>query len=398
MSIRPYVAIKYDVNFEECPYSADEFCNLVEQLKEHDVITWHNDNHDFELDRGELNNLLESGDLDGDGKLKSFVKYLLANGEPNLDYIKIQLYQEAHHGRQKDYLGTAGRQGHAGITERHNKQRLRKQLCISVQGHLCHMLVPEQKTERNKGKLIMQERKITRSIEPISALVVITEDQGEKIGKALKDLNFNLVAMVDSLNKGTLTEEMRACHCSLSEHYLRDLLKELGYNGQLHMEMEKRVAEIRSLNQENRELRKQLGDRVTNEDFRERAKNIKKIIYDWWNKYGFGHLSDEWFDGSGQYHATLSGLVFDHGEHGEQTKADYLASLGFEIECTERENVVDNDNNRQILMSLLEKRFPSVIIYEWRGVRWNSTKAPKLREVEICIRDLNDIQTGEDEQ
>jgi hypothetical protein len=235
----------------------------------------------------------------------------------------------------------------------------------------------------------MNEKQLTDISEVGRTLVELTENQVKEMEKKIGDLHSNLTFMLHQFNRGNLTEEMKSCSCKLSEYCLIDLFKAVGYDGQLERDMENRVAEIRALNQDNRELRRQLGERITNENLRERIKNITTIIRKWWRLEGFGHVSDDWFDSSGQYHAMLSGHVFD------QRKKYHLTSLGFAIHeqgCV----IVDNDSNRQLLLAALKKRFPSLEILEWKGAR-NYDGGMFLHEVEICIFNLNDIEKGSEE-
>lgn len=97
MSIRPHIATKYDVVFDETPYSADDFIRLLRRIQTdfaEDVICWEGDGRedDFELSADELERLLASGKTADDDELDVFIAYLLEHRDKNIDYIKIQLY------------------------------------------------------------------------------------------------------------------------------------------------------------------------------------------------------------------------------------------------------------------------------------------------------------------
>ena len=111
------------------------------------------------------------------------------------------------------------------------------------------------------------------------------------------------------LEKGQLTEGMKENILSLTDHNVNRFLTRMGYEGVLAEKQKKLTEQIRSLNDENRKLRHQLGEKVSNEDVRERLKIMVSSFRNWWTEYGFGHVSDFYF---GEYVAkiSLSGMVF----------------------------------------------------------------------------------------
>ncbi|EXZ32252.1 hypothetical protein, partial [Bacteroides fragilis] len=79
---------------------------------------------------------------------------------------------------------------------------------------------------------------------------------------------------------------------SLTDHNVNEFLTQMGYEGVLAEKQKKRTEEIRSLHNENRKLRHQLGEKVSNEDVRERLKIMVSSFENWWTGYGFGHVND----------------------------------------------------------------------------------------------------------
>lgn len=92
MSTMLHIAQKYEVEFIDCPHTIDEFGGLMDRLQEHGIVAWNNNDDDIELNRAELGGLLASGDLADDDELRRFIDFMLSNGDPNIDYIKLQLY------------------------------------------------------------------------------------------------------------------------------------------------------------------------------------------------------------------------------------------------------------------------------------------------------------------
>lgn len=217
----------------------------------------------------------------------------------------------------------------------------------------------------------------------------------EKISKTYNDVCLNLGFCRDQLKAGKLTEGMKETHLSLTESYVADFLKAMGYDGILKKEKEERFSELRSLNEENRELRRQLGEKVSNEDVREAMKNLSHEIKKWWNIYGFGHTSEIFFTEHGVVKLVLSGSI-SHAYYDEtrdstdEDKKNHLVSLGFELSPGKDYNVLLTDNNYTLLKKMLIEKYPSAIIANIRGHEWKDVMS--MREIEVYIKNLDDLK------
>ncbi|MFL0076996.1 hypothetical protein [Tenacibaculum maritimum] len=118
----------------------------------------------------------------------------------------------------------------------------------------------------------MEERKINFKQNDNSTLVV--DENGElakKLKKIYNHITLSLCFCCDQLQKGTLTEGMKEHFSLLAEYHMIRFLKALNYDNILYKE-------IRSLTEENIELRRQLGEKESNEDAIEKMKNISESI------------------------------------------------------------------------------------------------------------------------
>lgn len=225
-------------------------------------------------------------------------------------------------------------------------------------------------------------------------VVDIDGKKAKKLSGIYDKLNLNLGFCYEQLQKGALKVGMMETHLSLTEHLVMDFLKEMGYEGVLKKEMDERHARIREVNMQNRALREQLGQKVTNEDFRERAKNISNSIRAWWDIYGFGHTSDVFFTENGYAKVTFSGMIFgahyDNDDKTEEQKLAYLKSLGFE--CFESEkHVKATDKNLALVTNLIKEKYPSAVVTKVNT--WNARRKEMcFDDIEVYIYDLNDIQ------
>ena len=236
----------------------------------------------------------------------------------------------------------------------------------------------------------MKERPLDFSRQDNSAIV--EDPSGELIAelqKQYKGIQQNLGLAMSLLEKGQLTEGMKENILSLTDHNVNEFLTKMGYEGVLAEKQKKRTEKIRSLHDENRKLRRQLGEKVSNEDVRERLKIMVSLFENWWTEYGFGHINDFYF---GAYVAkiTLSGMVFASrvSNAGEEKKEEYLSRLGFEIDDR---MVIYNDKSIALLNKLLTDKYPSIDIYSINLTTSALNGVPVIQDVVVFLRDLDDL-------
>lgn len=246
----------------------------------------------------------------------------------------------------------------------------------------------------------MQERPLNFKRNEDTTLVVLNEKQAKDFQKASDDLRFAMATLHDYLKEGKLEEGLKHTICSLIENHVHTVTKTLGYSGVLESEKEERHAEIRQLNTDNRELRKQLGEKNTPEDVRESLKNLADNFKRWWNIEGFGHISDESFGGYG-FKAKLSGMITDayyakDSEYiDEEQKVAKLKAYGFYVfgeGIHSRDYKVSaTDANLKLIEQLLKSKYPSVQIFETKIYNRRNTEAPEIRDIEIFISNFDEL-------
>lgn len=240
-----------------------------------------------------------------------------------------------------------------------------------------------------------RELKISRNDDP-----TIVEDNNGELAKKLETIynhiNLNLGFCHEQLKKGELTVGMKESHLYLAENYMIDFLKEVGYDSILEKQNNERHKDVRSLNEENRMLRKQLGEKVSNEDVREKIKNLNSSFKYWWNVEGFGHCSEEQFTSSGSLKVQLSGRIAeayrakDTEDHTEEEKSCKLKKYGFDICEDDGYAVIDSENNRALLLKLLKSKYPSAFIFDYRSY-FGRRERNTIREVTVYIDNLNEL-------
>lgn len=247
----------------------------------------------------------------------------------------------------------------------------------------------------------MQERPLNFKRNDDPTIVVLTEKQTSDFKKSSDDLRFAMANLHEWINEGTLEAGMKHTICSLIENYVHSITKSLGYQGVLEAENQERHAEIRSLNTENRALRKQLGEKNSPEDVRESIKNLSGNFKRWWNIEGFGLVSEDSFGGYG-FRAKLSGMITDsyYKNDDEYTdkahKVDMLRKYGFEIsgedeKCRDHNVVVACDKNLKLIEQLIKSKYPSAQISETRIYNRRDAEAGEIRDINIYISNLDEL-------
>jgi hypothetical protein len=244
----------------------------------------------------------------------------------------------------------------------------------------------------------MKERELKFSVNEDKTPVQLDEQQRKNALKALGDLSFVVSTLHRNIKEQNLETGFKESLLSLIENHSTEILKALDFESQMIKDKEERYVEIRNLNNENRDLRKQLGEKVSNEDIREGLKNIGDSIKKWWGTEGLGHTSEIQFTERGHVNVKFSTRITDNywtedGES-EEEKSSRLASLGLKVlkRDSGRDGItIDNESNRQWLKDLIQSRYPSAEINSVEN--WGGRKGFfEMRSLDVIIYDLDDIK------
>jgi hypothetical protein len=253
----------------------------------------------------------------------------------------------------------------------------------------------------------MEEKQLSFRSNDDPTPVVFDEEKAAAFMKAYNDLRFGCQTLLDEVKGNRLTVGYQSILASCIENYTQELTKILGYEGIIATEKEERYKEIREANDQNRQLRKQLGEKVSPEDLREGIKNLDDTIARWWNIKGLGHISGEG-KAFGSYGAKVvfSGMFTDayyakskdSAEDFESSieKAQRFISEGFDVDMGEGsrrdQTLLNTENNVKLLTKLFTDRFPSAKINEIKIVYWGKRTQGQIRDIEVYIRNFDDIQ------
>jgi hypothetical protein len=215
------------------------------------------------------------------------------------------------------------------------------------------------------------------------APVVYDEARQVEATKKYQELRMAIETLFERHKAGELTEGFKEVLLSCSENYTLEFLKVWGYENVLEKEKQERYREIRERNIENRELRKQLGEKVSNEDVRERLKLIADHARDWWNEDGLGFITDFEFTPY-SFNAKISGnLSVGMGEK----EIEELKAQGFEV-CDE--HLMDTDKNKELLLNLVRSKFPTAEIREY-DIKDYPRTGRFIQAARIYVTDFNEF-------
>lgn len=207
----------------------------------------------------------------------------------------------------------------------------------------------------------MEERKINFKKNDDKAPV--PDPDGKLYGKLVgiqKNINERISLLLSLLKEGRLTEGTKEALMELFHRDAIDILNELGYEDSLNKKYNEFIQQLRSLNHENRELRKQIGMKVSNEDARERLKLITESFGEWWHNEGTGNIDDIIF-GPYKMTATLRGYIYPSGREREiKNQVEMLKQKGFDVSYVTNfgHHLTASEKNFNMLKELFKSAFP----------------------------------------
>ena len=249
----------------------------------------------------------------------------------------------------------------------------------------------------------MEERKINFNKNDDKTPVLDPEGTlYEKLNWQIKNLSKNFSLMLYLLKEGKLTEGTKEASLELFHKNAIEILNELGYEDSLNKKYNEYIQEIRSLNHENRELRKQIGMKVSNEDARERLKLITESFGEWWHNEGTGNIDDIIF-GPYKMTATLRGYIYPSGREREiKNQVEMLKQKGFDVSSVANfgHHLTASEKNFNMLKELFKSAFPHSDIDEINTATYLGGESREeyvyvITKIIVNFNNLDDIKITE---
>lgn len=220
----------------------------------------------------------------------------------------------------------------------------------------------------------------------------------EKLTEKQKKINERISLLLYMLKEGSLKEGTKEALLELFHKNAIDILNELGYEDSLNKKYNEYIQEIRSLNHENRELRKQLGMKVSNEDARGRLKLITESFGEWWYNEGTGNIDNIIFDRY-KMTATLRGEIFPSSL---KKQVEMLKQKGFDVSSITNygHHLTASEKNLIMLKELFENAFPHSNIDEINTATYLGGESGEeyvyvITKIIVNFNNLDDIKITE---
>ena len=246
--------------------------------------------------------------------------------------------------------------------------------------------------------------------------VVLDADQKAVVEREIKSAYGALSTLLDWVKKDSLTDEMKETLPNLVDSYMTSVKETIGFTGdesERQKEMKESIGHY--YEKQVKELQQALANHNSIAGISANAKLAFDKIDKWWDIEGFDYIREKSITANGNVELEL-GFMIDSltsrysktpvsDKETMKTKVQYLTDKGFQFTPKKRGyglDVVDNDNNRKLLIEMVKQAFPTAKIFAFNNYlrRTNNENDDYfiLRGVEVMIYDLNEIEALEVEE
>ena len=236
----------------------------------------------------------------------------------------------------------------------------------------------------------MEERPLNLEINEDPTLVKFSEEEEKTFLKNCNDAAMAISYAKTLVKEKRLTEGMKDTMCCVIDHNVQDLCSALGYESKFKKDQAKTLKEIREVNIENRELRRQLGEKVSFEDLRERMKTVAECFKWWLDKYGFGYAFDVVFTDYGTLKCKMCTYI-EPDEEGK-VKIEKLKEYGFTFltKSNDYPTLEISRNNIDLLHKYFLEYIPTFTIQTGEITCYG--QVPLIMSVNLHIKTLDFIE------
>lgn len=229
---------------------------------------------------------------------------------------------------------------------------------------------------------------------------ILTEDESAFIQKTLRN-SYGALSMLNETLKNTDIDSFKEKSNSYFQvifYYFSDICKTLGYDSKITKQVEDLHREERERNIKIREMENMIKKKIKLKEIPEYVKEVHSLIKNWWTGEGFIRVSNLEFTRHG---ALLVDLGINMGdlcilamleEEGLTPKSIVDIKREYEVSYINEDNcfLLENDSNRQRIIDLIVKKFPSAIIEDMLSTRIDSRRRA-INKISIEILDIQDV-------
>ena len=236
--------------------------------------------------------------------------------------------------------------------------------------------------------------------------VKLKNDNKEIVNKEIKSIYSKLSFLNELVNNDKLTDNMIEVLCGRIEMSLADLSTAIGYDGDTSKKVEERFKESKELRNIISDLEKKLESKDIVDKIPSQLSNLTDTLKEWWKLEGFNYVHNITYSSYGivdvdfgfnfENFATIysSNPSLEKEKHEKWIKS--LEDKGYLLLKNENGKVMgllDCDTNRNLLLDILNKRFPTFVLNKIE-TNLNYTLRNKLefKSISISIKDLSEIK------
>ena len=237
-------------------------------------------------------------------------------------------------------------------------------------------------------------------------MVQFTTDEKAVLEREIKSAYHALSTLLDWVKNDGLNEEMKESLPYLVDSYMSKVKEVLGFTGkESDRSKEMKKAVMMQYQKRIQELEEALKDTAQISGLSETIKVAFNKVNKWWKEEGFGYISEKAITDNGimkmELQFSLSNFLYTYSDTPESDK-DLLNNKIFELkqkgfQFAPKRNgreleVLDNDNNRSIIMAMVKEAFPTAKVWEFRNVISNPGSHIILRGVTFGIYDMAEVE------
>lgn len=237
-------------------------------------------------------------------------------------------------------------------------------------------------------------------------IIKLSKDEKSIVKREINSIFGSLKALYDWIEEDKLVEDMKENLPKLIDYNLNGVKKAIGYTGEL-TEREKSIeaAIIADQQQEIDSLKSAVKESNQLSSVCANTISIFEKIKKWWEIEGFEYLQDKKINAGGlveiNFGFMLNSMLSNYSETPEtdkenlQTKVEYMKDKGFEF-MKDSLDILDNDNNRHLLMDMMEEAFPSSKVVKFenhcRSRLGSRERIFIIRSFQVIIENIKDVE------
>lgn len=209
----------------------------------------------------------------------------------------------------------------------------------------------------------------------------------KQIDSSISNLHLVFRTFAEMYNNKTLKKGFSETLTESIHSYTLDLLTSLKYEGKYSKLREDLYVEIRTCHQANRNLRHEIGNKISVNDVKDKIVEMSKKIEHWWGFHGLGYVSDIYFHSYGakvNFSCLIADSYSDEESSTKEEKEKLLTSEGLEINKNQQ-CLADSEKSRDYIKNLIFSKFPTARFDEVK------TDLFTLKNIQINIGDLDEI-------